>query len=260
MNAANVVVGPASLTYQRAGGEAVDVGFTQGGILLRVPREYLDVEADQVVGIIKKSKTKEQMFVKTKLLESSFEHMSIAWDQASPSSPTAGTLGSASAAVQELRLVIVGPGPSGKTRTFTLSRCISIAEAEYSYARDAEAGQEVEFEAIKEDGTGGTTLGRFGTATDSGAIMITNSATLTEQESGVAMDPVIQLVAIGQVGADTWSIFSGALPTGVTMDADGEISGTPTQEGVFVFMVKVVDEAEVVAYKTFSMTVVPPSA
>lgn len=254
MNAANVIVGPASMTYKRSGGIATDVGFTQGGIMIRLVREYLDVLADQVVGVIRKSKTKEQLFVKTKLLESSFEHMSIAWDQPAPVG-NEGQLGQNNAVANELELVITGPAPNGATRTFTLLRCVSVAEGEYSWSREAESGMEVEFEAIKLDGTGGTELGTFGTVIDSSALTITTASPLAAQESGVEIDPDITLATSGHTGAVAWEIVSGVLPAGVAFSTGGVISGTPTQEGVFEFTVKATDTVPLVAIKQFQITV-----
>lgn len=46
------------------------------------------------------------------------------------------------------------------------------------------------------------------------------------------------------VGAVTWSVTAGLLPTGTTLDpATGEISGTPTVPGVFLFTIKASDES-----------------
>jgi hypothetical protein len=39
----------------------------------------------------------------------------------------------------------------------------------------------------------------------------------------------------------TWTVVSGALPTGITMNDSGVISGTPTTSGTFSFTVRVVD-------------------
>jgi PKD repeat protein len=47
-----------------------------------------------------------------------------------------------------------------------------------------------------------------------------------------------QLTASGCVGSCTFSILSGALPTGLTMDGTGYISGIPTAHGSFSFTVR----------------------
>lgn len=47
--------------------------------------------------------------------------------------------------------------------------------------------------------------------------------------------------AVGGYPPYTWSLVSGALPTGLTLNASGSISGTPTVNGTFNFVVKVQD-------------------
>jgi hypothetical protein len=50
-----------------------------------------------------------------------------------------------------------------------------------------------------------------------------------------------QLTASGGVGPYVWSVVSGTLPTGITLDSAGVISGKPTALGQFTFTVQVVD-------------------
>lgn len=50
-----------------------------------------------------------------------------------------------------------------------------------------------------------------------------------------------QLQATGDVQPYTWSVASGALPTGVTLSSSGLLSGTPTVTGAFNFTAQVVD-------------------
>jgi hypothetical protein len=79
------------------------------------------------------------------------------------------------------------------------------------------------------------------------------------------------LNASGGSGAAVWSIVSGALPQGVTADAAGSISGTPTATGTFSVTVKVVDAnwpghfatavlSLVVQATAFSISMPPPPA
>jgi hypothetical protein len=49
------------------------------------------------------------------------------------------------------------------------------------------------------------------------------------------------LSASGGTGSNTWSLIAGALPAGLTLDASGTISGTPTELGTFTFTVNAVD-------------------
>jgi hypothetical protein len=51
----------------------------------------------------------------------------------------------------------------------------------------------------------------------------------------------VTLVATGGVGDLTWELISGSFPTGLTLDPSGEISGTPTETGTFVWAAQVTD-------------------
>ena len=53
---------------------------------------------------------------------------------------------------------------------------------------------------------------------------------------------------------DTWSLVSGSLPTGLSLNGSGLISGTPTQTGTWTFRVRVTDWG-VSAEGDFSITV-----
>jgi hypothetical protein len=65
--------------------------------------------------------------------------------------------------------------------------------------------------------------------------------------------------AVGRRGCDlrTWSLTSGALPSGLSLSAAGLISGTPTVFGNFAFGVRAVDSAGLPAIASFSMNVLP---
>ncbi len=69
--------------------------------------------------------------------------------------------------------------------------------------------------------------------------------------------PNTVLAATGGVPPFTWSLFSGTFPPGLTLGADGTISGTPTQTGTFNFTVEVSDSETpvVTATKLLSITV-----
>lgn len=70
--------------------------------------------------------------------------------------------------------------------------------------------------------------------------------TITNPVVGTAYtsdSPLIKLSADGGTGALTWSIKSGSLPTGLSLDASGKILGTCTTASESVFTVMVTDEA-----------------
>jgi hypothetical protein len=56
----------------------------------------------------------------------------------------------------------------------------------------------------------------------------------------------------------TWSLFSGSVPTGLTLQTDGTFSNAPGTTGTFNFTVKAVDSADQVAIAQLSIQVVQP--
>ena len=70
------------------------------------------------------------------------------------------------------------------------------------------------------------------------------------------------LNATGGIGPYTWSLLSGTLPTGIALDASGELTGAPTVSGTFTFDAQVTDAASPVpdvASEQVSLTVAPAS-
>jgi len=64
---------------------------------------------------------------------------------------------------------------------------------------------------------------------------------LTEGEQGIAYSQI--LTAIGGATPYTWSIASGTLPDGLSLDSSGVISGTPISPGTWNFTIQVTDSA-----------------
>jgi hypothetical protein len=70
------------------------------------------------------------------------------------------------------------------------------------------------------------------------------------------------LTATGGVPSYTWSITSGSLPAGLTLDPGGDIYGTPTGTGTSTFTLEVTDGASPTAHtasQTFTLTVIRDS-
>jgi hypothetical protein len=83
------------------------------------------------------------------------------------------------------------------------------------------------------------TLDKWITQTNQYRITVSTTA-LAAGEVGVAYNQSI----VGQSG--TFAISEGALPAGLTLAADGKISGTPTESGTFNFKVSVTNGEDVV--------------
>ena len=66
------------------------------------------------------------------------------------------------------------------------------------------------------------------------------------------------LVALGGTGF-VWQVLSGTLPPGVSLNASGQISGTPTTPGSYKFTVKVTNAEGFSAYKSMRIRIIPPS-
>lgn len=70
------------------------------------------------------------------------------------------------------------------------------------------------------------------------------------------------LVAVGGTGTLTWSLEVGSLPSGVTLGANGQLSGIPQQNGNFSFTVRVADAANPNQFDSEDLTlsIVPAAA
>jgi hypothetical protein len=67
------------------------------------------------------------------------------------------------------------------------------------------------------------------------------------------------LTAVGGVTPYTWSVYSGSLPTGLSLSSDGDITGTPTVMGTFTFTAEVADSSTNTATKTLAISIVSPT-
>ncbi len=63
------------------------------------------------------------------------------------------------------------------------------------------------------------------------------------------------LTASGGVSPYSFSILSGSLPSGITLNSSGAFSGSPTTAGLFSFTVQVVDNVMCTSTKTYTLTV-----
>ena len=69
-----------------------------------------------------------------------------------------------------------------------------------------------------------------------------------------------ELSASGGMPPYSWSVLSGALPTGLNFGSNGKFTGTPTTPGQSVFTVEVVDSTAQSNTRTYMLTTNPPPA
>lgn len=95
-------------------------------------------------------------------------------------------------------------------------------------------------------------------ATETLALNINTNLTIypvTPVEATTNEAYALQLISVNGTGTITWSVSSGALPAGMTLDSSkGLLSGTPTQSGTYTFTVKATDSASTPATATLPLT------
>jgi hypothetical protein len=102
------------------------------------------------------------------------------------------------------------------------------------------------------DAAGGTTTKAFA-LTINATLAITTTSPLKSGDVGTAYS--ISFAATGGTSPITWSVSAGTLPAGLTLNAAGVLSGTPTTAGTSNFTVKVADAIGASATKAFALTI-----
>jgi hypothetical protein len=90
------------------------------------------------------------------------------------------------------------------------------------------------------------------------ALAITTGSALPSGVYGTAYAQTLQ--ATGGAPPYAWSLSSGALPEGLTLEAGGGITGTPAAVQAAAFTVQVTDSARKTATKSFTLAIDPPLA
>ena len=85
---------------------------------------------------------------------------------------------------------------------------------------------------------------------------ITTSPLLPQGQMGGAYYTSLQ--AVGGTPPYAWTIISGGLPTGLSLDAAGIISGTPAIAGTFNFTARVTDSTLATDTRAFVLTIIQP--
>jgi hypothetical protein len=98
--------------------------------------------------------------------------------------------------------------------------------------------------------------GRTATAPFAITVAAALAITTATLPNGTVGTPYSQaLAATGGTAPFTWSVSTGALPTGLTLSAAGSLTGTPTAAGKFSFTIQVVDAAKATASQSFTITI-----
>jgi CshA-type fibril repeat protein len=81
----------------------------------------------------------------------------------------------------------------------------------------------------------------------------------TTTTPGVVNLPYAESLSIaGGVGPYTWSVSNGTMPAGLTLNADGSITGTPTALGSSIVTVMVMDSNGTMSMATLTLAISPP--
>src|SRR5262249_18115833 len=88
-----------------------------------------------------------------------------------------------------------------------------------------------------------------------GAAFVINATTLPDGTAGTAFGQT--LTTSGGVGAVTFAVTAGALPAGLTLSAEGLLSGTPAMVGTLAVPVPATDASHPTASQAFFLTITP---
>jgi hypothetical protein len=139
----------------------------------------------------------------------------------------------------------------------TLPHCVLLSSVGQLSGTPCVAGTYA-FTMMATDASGASTTKQFNIII-SGPVLAITTTSLPAPTQSTPYSATLQ--AGGGTPPYTWSVSSGQLPSGLTLDPSaGTISGTPTATGSFSFTVQVKDVASGQASAPFSLTVSPPGA
>ena len=84
-----------------------------------------------------------------------------------------------------------------------------------------------------------------------------NPATLPNGAPGQSYTQVLTITG-GGFGPFTWTVDSGTLPPGMTLTANGQLTGTPTTSGMYTFKIKVTDAFGCMAMREYTIKIECP--
>lgn len=173
--------------------------------------------------------------------------------------PDTSTTVTATAAVQTRHPGAATPIP-GVTMTFAPAAAFDPATA----TTDGSGGVTANWTLVAGSNSGTATPSRAGLAFMPAQVAYSATVTVIQVVEIETEDPLpdaqegspysLTLTATGGSGTFTWSLVDGALPGGLTLSSNGVISGTPTDDGTFVFTVQATSGAQTGA-STYQLTV-----
>jgi hypothetical protein len=184
----NIVVGLGEGTvklgaYGAVEGSCVDVGATEGGVEISMPREYYEKMCDQTLGVIDFVKTSEKCTIKVSLAESTLANHAKAMDYNDSVAVAAGVLSfGGNADVNYLTIFLNVVGPTGGTRQYHFWKCVCTSASTHSYKKNDKTIVECEFGVIQD--LTKTADQQFGTVTDTGSDTTAPTIALTTPAAG----------------------------------------------------------------------------
>lgn len=147
----NLITGPAT-TFALDG---IDLGGTLGGVQIEKKQKLVGVMVDQIPGDVAEAVESEEYTISTELAEVTLQNLQYAWglDAAPVTDVGAGTqtlsLGIQQKVVEHA-LVLGGPAPNGKQRTFTSARVVNMVTGKQELDRKKQYGFPVSFTILPE--------------------------------------------------------------------------------------------------------------
>ena len=153
---ANIIVGLGETetikigTYGQAEGDAADVGATDGGASLEIPREYYEKGCDQTLGVLALIKTSEKATLKVALAEATLDNLRIMSDYPSTALVSSTLDVGGNSTVTELTIYLNVKGPSGGTRKYTFHKAVNVSAAGHAYKKDDKSMIDCEFTILQD--------------------------------------------------------------------------------------------------------------
>lgn len=155
-------------------------------------------------------------------------------------------------------LIVSAVMGTGTSDTISIDSGFTITNQQTSSFEKTAAAYKIQSAVAAENPTWSTT-GTFTSpvTTIAAFLLAVPDITTTTLPNGIIDTPYSQTLGVtGGTGSITWSVISGALPTGLSLNAStGEISGTPTTLGAFSFTVEAEDTLSATDTQALSITI-----